>query len=56
MSIAGGVPFMKYFDTKEKKVIYAQFELTNGEVQAAQDWANMWEELIESGSVKVKEG
>ena len=37
MSIAGGVPFMKYFDTKEKKVIYAQFELTNGEVQERYD-------------------
>lgn len=33
MSIAGGQKFMNYFDTKAKKVIYAQFELTNGEVQ-----------------------
>ena len=33
MSIAGGLPFMNYFETKMKKVIYAQFELTNGEVQ-----------------------
>ena len=33
MSIAGGKPFMDYFETKKKKVIYAQFEMTNGEIQ-----------------------
>ena len=33
LSISGGLPFMNYFETKKKKVIYAQFELTNGEVQ-----------------------
>ena len=33
MSIAGGLPFMNYFTTLKKKVIFAQFELTNGEVQ-----------------------
>jgi RecA-family ATPase len=33
MSVAGGLPFMNYFETKKKKVIYAQFELTNGEIQ-----------------------
>lgn len=33
LSISGGLPFMNYFETKMKKVIYAQFELTNGEVQ-----------------------
>ena len=37
MSIAGGKKFMGFFETKEKKVIYAQFELTNGEVQERYD-------------------
>ena len=37
MSVASGLPFMNYFETQKKKVIYAQFELTNGEVQERLD-------------------
>ena len=33
MSIASGKPFMDYFKTETRKVLYAQFELTNGQLK-----------------------
>jgi RecA-family ATPase len=33
MSIASGKPFMDYFKTEKRKVLYAQFELTNGQLK-----------------------
>tara|TARA_R100001594_G_scaffold8141_3_gene21376 strand:+ start:3355 stop:4950 length:1596 start_codon:yes stop_codon:yes gene_type:complete len=55
----GTIPFgntLSYVEGIIARIDNGDATLTNGEVQAARDWANMWEGLIESGSVKVKEG